>query len=261
MTDKVAVVTGAAKGIGLGIAKKFCEAGYKTIMLGRNGACRTQAKLLCDSGFLAYDFSCDITSAGDADRMVSEFFPDDFCGEITLVNNAGVARIAAFEETDEELLDFHINTNLKGTWNVTRAVVPVMKKNKFGRIINISSVTGPFVCDRGYAAYAMTKAGLIGLTKALAVEYAQYKITANAICPGFIRTPNVERSARTTNPDNPELVLDKIAAGVPLKRLGTPEEIGALAVFLAGSDASYITGAACVIDGGNMLPETNVMGL
>ena len=117
------------------------------------------------------------------------------------------------------------------------------------------------VCDKGYSAYALTKAGLIGLTKAIAAEYAEYGITCNAICPGFILTPNVRRSAATTCPDDPQSVLDGIAEGIPMKKLGTPEQVGSLAAFLASDDAEYITGTSNVIDGGNLIPETNVMGI
>jgi len=144
---------------------------------------------------------------------------------------------------------------------MTQAVIPYMKKNRYGRIVNMSSVTGPYECDRGYSAYAATKAALIGFTKAIASEYAEYGITCNAVCPGFILTPNVLRSAKTTNPDNPQSVIDKIAGAVPVKKLGTPEQIGSLVAFLAGDNAEYITGTANVIDGGNMIPETSVMGV
>ena len=144
---------------------------------------------------------------------------------------------------------------------MTKAIIPYMKKQNYGRIIIMSSVTGSMVCDKGYTAYGMTKAGLIGLTKTLAVEYAEYGITCNAICPGFILTPNVKRSAAATDCDNPKEVLDKIASGVPMHRLGKPRDIGALAAFLASRESSYMTGTVNVIDGGNILPETNVMGV
>lgn len=257
---KTAVVTGAAKGIGLGIAGKFAEAGYRTYLCGRGEEVFARAEELCGRGLAAEGVLCDVSVRDSVNAAVQQIL--DGCGRIdVLVNNAGVARLKPFEEADEALLDFHINTNLKGTWYMTQAVIPHMRERRFGRIINLASVTGYMVCDKGYAAYGMTKAGIVGLTKAVAVEYAQYGITCNAICPGFIHTPNVERSAATTNPDNPQAVLDGIASGVPVGRLGTPEEIGALAVFLASEDAGYITGTANVIDGGNMLPETNVMGV
>ena len=124
----------------------------------------------------------------------------------------------------------------------------------------MSSVTGAYECDKGYSAYATTKAAVIGFTKAIAAEYAGYGITSNAICPGFIMTPNVRRSAKTTNPDNPDMVIAKIANAVPVGKLGTPEQIGSMAVYLASDDAEYVTGTANIIDGGNIIPETGVMG-
>ena len=166
-----------------------------------------------------------------------------------------------FEDTTDDILDAHINVNLKGTWYMTQAVIGRMRAHRYGRIINMASVTGPMVCDRGFSAYGMTKAGIVGLTKAIAVEYAQYSITCNAICPGYILTPGVEHDAEITNPLDPELPLKKLAEGVPLGRLGTIHEVGALAVFLAGKDAGYITGTTQIIDGGNLLPETNAIGL
>ena len=256
---RVVIVTGAARGIGRGIAGRFAGEGDCVLMLGRSEEVLEAAEELQRLGMDAHGMFCDISDA-DSVRETMENVLERYEKIDVLVNNAGVARIRPFEETDQELLDFHINTNLKGTWNMTQAVLPSMRERRFGRIINLSSVTGYLVCDRGYAAYAMTKAGIVGLTKALAVEYAPYHITCNAICPGFIRTPNVERNAAATNPADPQAVLRGIAEGVPLKRLGTPEDIGALAVFLASEEAGYITGGAHVIDGGSMLPETGVMG-
>lgn len=257
---RIAIVTGAAKGIGLGITEKLCENGFYVMLLGRGLEVMDETKRLISEGFAVEGYICDITNASSIKETVEKIIA--LHGTIdVLVNNAGVAKIKPFEETDEALLDFHMDVNIKGTWHMTKEVIPYMKAARYGRIINISSVTGAMVCDKGYAAYGMTKAALIGLTKAVAVEYAQYGITCNAICPGFILTPNVKRSAATTNPDNPQEVLDKIAAGVPMKALGTPRQVGALAAFLAGEEAGYITGTANVIDGGNMLPETNVMGL
>ena len=123
----------------------------------------------------------------------------------------------------------------------------------------MASVTGPMVCDKGYTAYGLTKAAIVGLTKAIAVEYAEYGITCNAICPGYILTPNVKRNSAKSHPEDPYRVIREIASGIPLKKLGTPEQIGAAALFLAARDSEYITGINLVVDGGNMLPETNAV--
>ena len=125
----------------------------------------------------------------------------------------------------------------------------------------MSSVTGPFVADPGGCAYSMTKAAPIGFTKLLAVEFASYNITVNAICPGYIQTDMSRHSAGISQPGKQQNVMDSIANGVPLKRLGTPQDVASLAVYLASDGASYITGQAVIIDGGNSIPETTVMGL
>lgn len=255
---EIAVVTGAAKGIGLGIAAKFCEAGYDVMLLGRGENIFACQEKFLQSGYHVRGYQCDIARSEDVRRTITDILEE--YGRIhVLVNNAGVARMTPFEEIDEELLDYHIDINIKGTWNMIHQVIPSMRKENYGRIINIASVTGPMVCDKGYTAYGMTKAALVGLTKTIAVEYAEYGITCNAICPGYILTPNVERNAARSHPDDPTRIIREIASGIPMKRLGTPAQIGDAAVFLAGRNADYITGINLVVDGGNMLPETNAV--
>ena len=161
----------------------------------------------------------------------------------------------------DEIRDFHFDINIKGTWNVTQAVIPYMKKNTESSIVNLSSVTGPMVADSGEVAYATTKAALMGFSKAIAVEFVKDNIRSNAILPGYILTPMVEGIGRDTNPDNPQEVIDGIAAGIPMGRLGTIEELGELAAFLASHESSYITGHEFVIDGGSTLPETMSVGV
>lgn len=260
LADKIALVTGAGSGIGLGIAQEMAELGALVLLAGRSDGVFSAAAEIRAKGGRAEALRFDVTDAKGVESGVGSAL--ERLGRIdVLVNNAGVARLARFSDATAELRDLHIDTNLKGAWNVAKAVLPSMVKRKWGRIVNIASVTGPFVSDPGYTAYAMTKAGLIGFTKSLAVEVAQDGITVNAICPGFILTPNVKRSASATDPASPQSVLDGIAAGVPVGRLGSPREIGKLAAFLASDDAAYITGSEFVIDGGGLLPETHVMGL
>ena len=176
-----------------------------------------------------------------------------------LVNNAGVAKLVRFEEMTPEVRDFHIDVNIKGTWNVTQAVYPYMVKQKYGKIVNLSSVTGPKVADAGEVAYATTKAALIGFTKGLAMEGVEHGINVNAILPGYIMTPMVEGIAKDTDANNPDSVVKGIADGIPMGRLGTIEELGNLAAFLASDASSYITGSEFVIDGASTLPETRVL--
>ena len=177
-----------------------------------------------------------------------------------LVNNAGVCRLETFENMSDDLRDFHFDINIKGAWNVTKACLPFLKETQ-GSIVNLSSVTGPMVADSGEVAYATTKAALLGFTKSLAIELVENNIRVNAILPGYIRTPMVDGMAKETNPTNPEEVILGIASGIPMKRLGTMEEVGELAAFLTSNEASYITGQGIVIDGGSTLPETVSMGV
>ena len=161
----------------------------------------------------------------------------------------------------DEVRDNHFDINIKGTWNMTQVVVPHMIKNKYGRIVNLSSVTGPMVADTGEVAYATTKAALMGFTKGLAMELVKNNINVNAIMPGYIMTPMVEGIAKDSNGANPQSVVDGIAAGIPMGRLGTIEELGELAAFLASDESTYITGQGFVIDGGSTLPETKSVGV
>lgn len=160
-----------------------------------------------------------------------------------------------------ELRDKHFDINIKGTWNVTKALLPLMKAANKASIVNLSSVTGVSVADSGEVAYATTKAAILGFTKGLAMELVSDNIRVNAILPGYIMTPMVENMAKLSNPSDPKSVVDGIASAIPMKRLGKIEELGELAAFLASDEASYITGQGIVIDGASTLPETLTMGV
>lgn len=190
---------------------------------------------------------------------------DDIVGKLgkidILVNNAGICRLENFLDMSDEVRDVHFDINIKGTWNVTKAVVPYMKKNKNSSIVNLSSVTGPRVSDPGEVAYATTKSAVQGFSKALAVELVKDNIRVNSILPGYILTPMVEAMSKLSDPENPTAVIDGIATAIPMGRLGTILELGELAAFLASDESSYITGHEFVIDGGSTLPETTTMGV
>ncbi len=257
LDKRIAFVTGAAMGNGRGIAESLCLEGAIVILADKSELVFDTAKEL---GETAVPYLVDITD-GDAVCACIEDVVTKFGKIDILINNAGIARFSKMTDMTEQLFDLHYQINVKGAWNCTKAVLPGMMTRRYGRIINMSSVTGPYVADPGEVAYAVSKAALIGFTKALAVEVASENITVNAICPGYILTPMVMHSAKESNPENPQAVIDGIAAGIPMKRLGTTRNIGDLAVFLAGNEAEYITGQDFVIDGGNLLPETNAMGL
>lgn len=257
LDGKIAVVTGGAMGNGLGIVKVFLKYGAKVIILDYSNQIDDTISTLNNSNVFGY--RVDIRDKNKvleiADEISSKFGRVDI-----LVNNAGVCKLVKFLDMSDEDRDYHFDINILGTWNVTKAFLPFMK-NHHASIVNLSSVTGPMVADSGEVAYATTKAAILGFTKSLAAEVVSDDIRVNAIMPGYIHTPMVDNMARLSSPDNPEAVVDGIASAIPMKRLGTIEELGELCAFLASDEASYITAQGIVIDGGSTLPETLTMGV
>lgn len=258
LENKVAVVTGGAMGNGYGIAEVFLKYGAKVAILDYSDEINTSVDKLKEYGEVV-GYKVDIRNI-DEIKPAIESIIEKYQNIDILVNNAGVCRLEKFENMDDKLRDFHFDINIKGTWNVTKLCLPYMKNRK-ASIINLSSVTGPMVADSGEVAYATTKSAVLGFTKSLAAELVEDDIRVNAILPGYIRTPMVDNMAIETNPDDPESVVDGIAKGIPMKRLGKIEEIGELAAFLACEESSYITAQGIVIDGGSTLPETMTMGV
>ena len=221
----------------------------------------TQACLaIKEEGYEVDGYLVDIRDSEKINDAVNKVV-EKYHGIDVLVNNAGVAKLTPFLETTDEIRDFHFDINIKGTWNVTKVLLPMLRASGKASIINLSSVTGEMVADPGEVAYATTKAALVGFTKALAREEVDHNIRVNAILPGYIRTPMVDGMAKETNPNDPESVINGIANAIPMKRLGDPSELGELACFLASDASSYITGTSIVIDGGSTLPETVTMGV
>ncbi len=257
LENKIAVVTGGAMGNGLGIVKVFLKYGAKVIILDYSDELGNTIKTLNSHDVIGY--KVDIRDKKNVALCIKDAMKQYDHIDI-LVNNAGVCKLNKFEDMTDEDRDFHFDINIIGTWNVTKVCLPYMK-NRNASIINLSSVTGPMVADSGEVAYATTKAALLGFTKSLAAELVEDSIRVNAIMPGYIRTPMVDNMAKLSHPDNPESVIDGIAQAIPMKRLGTIEELGELAAFLASDEASYITAQGIVIDGGSTLPETMIMGI
>lgn len=260
LDNKVAVITGAAVGLGAGIAEVYAKYGAKMCLIDLSNEVENTAERIrkeYNAQVITY-----VGNVADKSQMkeaivktVKEF------GELNVVCcNAGVCRLAPFEEMTDEMRDFHIDVNIKGVWNVCQAVIPELLKIGGGNIVIASSVTGDIVADAGEAAYAMTKAALVGLTKCLAVEYADRNIRVNCTQLGYARTPMVEKMAMESNPNDPESAIKDIAVGVPMKRLAKPTEVGELFAFLGSDESSYITGSQFVIDGGSTLPETMSIG-
>ena len=260
LENKVAIVTGGAMGNGLGIVKVFLKYGAKVIIFDYSEKVYETTKQLQDEGYDVKGYLCDIRENQKIKTCIDDVIKDYGTIDI-LVNNAGIAKLDTFMNTSDELRDAHFDINMKGAWNMAKAVVPYMIKNKKGSIVNLSSVTGPLVANSGEVAYATTKAALLGFTKGLAAEMVQYGIRVNAIMPGYIMTPMVEGIAKDSDDKNPSSVIEGIRAGIPMGRLGSIEELGELAAFLASDEASYITAQGIVIDGGSTLPETMSVGV
>lgn len=261
LEGKIAFVTGAAQGNGFGITKVLLEKGASVIMTDKSELVRESEKkleeLIGEKRTLSY--TMDVTAADKVAEVVND--AESRLGPIDiLVNNAGISLLTEIEDMDDELWDLHFDVNVNGARNCVKAILPGMMERRYGRIITMSSVTGPRVCDPANIAYAATKAALLGFSKAIAIDTAGYNITSNAILPGYFLTPMVELTAVETDPENPQRVLDEIVETIPAGRFGKPEEIGYLAAFLASDEAAYITGSEFVIDGGSTLPETISVG-
>ncbi len=261
LDGKIALITGAAVGLGAGIAEVYAGYGARLCLVDIDAAVEeTAACLRQEYGAEIITALVDVTDKEQlkaAAAQTAERF-----GRLDIACcNAGVCRLAPFEEMTDEIRDFHIDVNIKGVWNTCQAVIPYMLEQGKGSIVIASSVTGDMVADAGEAAYALTKAALVGLTKCLAVEYASRNIRVNCTQLGYARTPMVEKIALESNPADPESAIADIAKAVPMQRLAKPTEVGELFAFLGSDEASYLTGSQVVIDGGSTLPETMSMGV
>ena len=241
MSKKVAYVTGGMGGIGTSICQRLHKEGF-TVVAGC-GPTRDHAKLLAEQKAEGYTFYASVGNVGDWDSTVEAFAAVKAAhGSISvLVNNAGITRDGQFHKMSKADWDAVISTNLNSMFNVTKQVVGDMIEAKFGRIINISSVNGQ-KGQFGQVNYSTAKAGLHGFTMALAQELAAKGVTVNTVSPGYIGTDMV----KAIRPD----VLEKIVAGVPAKRLGTPEEIASIIAWIASEEGGYATGADFSLNGG-----------
>jgi 3-oxoacyl-[acyl-carrier protein] reductase len=241
LTGRTAFVTGSTRGIGLSVARALHAAGAKVAIVGRDVA-RAQI-VAVELGERAAGVACDVSDAAQVEAAIAA--AEAALGPIDiLVNNAGLTRDNILLRLSEDDWDVVLDANLKGAFLTTRAVIKGMMKRRTGRIINITSVVG-LTGNKGQANYAASKAGLVGLTKSVAKEYASRGVLANCIAPGFIETDMtaaLPSEARTA-------LLEQIALG----RLGRPEDIAAAVLFLASDLAAYITGQVLVVDGGMVI--------
>jgi len=255
LSDRVAIVTGASRGLGEGITKALAREGANVMLFSRDiRRLQKHEKDIRNLGQKAAAFKVDVSDASQVEQAVGEVLAR-FGKVDILVNNAGIAPAMSFLEMPDDVRDSVIEVNLKGAWNCTRAVLPGMIEHGYGKIINISSVTGPMVSGKGMTIYAASKGAVSGFTRSLALEVAEHGINVNAICPGSFDTPMLRSMAKPRGWASEDDYVRHLGKELPMGRLGTIEEMGNLAVFLASDKSSYITGAEIVIDGGNIIQE------
>jgi meso-butanediol dehydrogenase / (S,S)-butanediol dehydrogenase / diacetyl reductase len=257
LKGKVALITGGGQGIGSAIAQRFVADGAKICITGRN---RTKLDKIAASLPAGSVTTCDgdVSKYEDATRMVEKAVT--FGGRIdVLVNNAGIDPGGSVTDLDPAIWREVIEINLTGPFLMMKAAIPYMIKNGGGSIINIASLGG-LRCLPGMPAYASSKAGLIMLTQQVALDYGQYKVRSNVVCPGGTRTAMIENSLgalkQTLNTDL-EGVFKVVSSGLPLRRFAAPDEITGICSYLASDDSSFMTGSVLLIDGGSAVVDVS----
>ena len=244
LSNRIAIVTGASQGIGRTIAKILAQSGAHVVCIART---EDKIKDLKDqintSGVSADYICCDISNGDFFSNSINTVIKDNGKLDI-LINNAGITRDALLMRMSEKQWDQVINTNLKGAFYGMKAAIRSMMKNKFGRIINITSIVG-ITGNPGQANYSASKAGLIGMTQSIAKEVGTRGITVNCIAPGWIDTEMTV--------DIPENSKNELLDRIPVGKIGKPEDIAYTAVFLASNEANYITGQTITVDGGRVI--------
>ena len=242
LKDKIAVVTGGSRGIGQGIVRAFAAEGAKVAVVyrGSKEAAESLVQEITGSAGTAKAYQCDVADLASVEACVKQVETDLGAIDI-LVNNAGVIHDDLFVRLEPDQWNVVLSTNLGGTYHFCKAIAYPMMRRRSGRIINLSSVAAEHV-NMGQTNYAASKGAINAFTRALAVELASRGVTVNAIAPGFIET---DMSAAVRNKAG-----DSIKKIIPMKRIGTPEDIAKVAVFLAGPDSGYITGQVITVDGG-----------
>jgi len=244
-TTRAAIVTGGTKGIGKGIARGFAQAGYRVLVVSRNAA--EADAVAAEIGQGASGFAADVSDESSMETMAAAAL--EHYGAIdALCANAGIFPAAKLSDMTVADFDQVMSVNLKGTFLSVKAVLPAMKAAKRGRIVLTSSITGPITGYPGWSHYGASKAGQLGFMRTAAIELAPFNITVNSVLPGNIMTEGLDGLGQD--------YLDKMAASIPMKRLGSVDDIAAAALFFASDAAGYVTGQTIVVDGGQVLPES-----
>jgi 3-oxoacyl-[acyl-carrier protein] reductase len=248
VTGRSVLVTGGTKGIGKGIARTFVRAGARVVVVGRDAEAgeAAAAELAGDGAEVAF-VRADVGLAADTERMAREA-TERFGGLDVLCANAGIFPDVKLEDMSEEDIDAIFATNVKGTMLTVKACTPALAQSGHGRVVLTSSITGPITGYPGWSHYGATKAAQLGFLRTAAIELAARGITINAVMPGNIETEGLAELG--------EEYRASMESSIPLKRLGTVEDIGNAALFLATDEAGYITGQTIVVDGGQVLPES-----
>jgi len=246
LKDKVAIVTGGSKGIGAGICEVFCEEGAHCFVIARHkDGIDAKVKELREKGGKASGVVCDVGKSDQVRAMIDKVVAE--AGRIDiLMNNAGYHISKGVEELSEEEWDFLLDTNLKSMFLCTKYALPYLKETR-GVVVNMSSMVG-LVGQPNACAYAATKGGIIAMSKNMAIDLAQHGIRVNVICPGWIQTPLVEDWFEQQK--DPQAAREYIYAQHPLNRIGTSQEVGKAALFLATEDSAFTTGSIIECDGG-----------
>jgi len=249
LKNKASVVTGASKGIGKSIAKKFAIEGSKVSICSRTSSKKEGFKVVDEiikNGGEAIYSSVDVSKYNEVEKFIQRTI-DEWGTIDILVNNAGIGMLKSIEDTSSNEWKNIMENNVESVFNCTKLVIPHMRKNGGGSIINLASVAS-YVGFADDAAYCASKGGVLMLTRQTALDYSKENIRVNSICPGFIGTPELIHYLSQT--EDPKLEMEKVIDYHPIGRIGTPEEVANVALFFASDESSFVTGADLAVDGG-----------